>query len=87
MKTIKIIAKNSTHNTEASIRINGRHGGTISPERANRLRKELCVKGCNCFATRTQFFEHIPGYRNSENQQIKMAAQYKSDGGIFLEII
>ncbi len=86
-KTIKIIAKNSFHNTEAHLSVRGTHGGTISPARVKKLRKELCSPDCTCFVDHTQYFEHFPGYRNSENRQIRLAAQEMPDGGIFVEVI
>ncbi len=82
---IKIIAKNSFHGTKAHLSISGPDGGTISPARARKLRKELCVEDCVCFDSHTKYFEHIPGYRNSENRLIQMMATELPDGGIFLE--
>lgn len=79
---MKVIAKNSFHGTEASLNVKSQ---VISAATAKTLRKKLCASNCNCFWNHTQFFEHIPGYRNSENRRIKLYKSQMPDGGILLE--
>lgn len=79
---MKVIAKNSFHNTQASLNVKS---GVITAATVKTLRKKLCASDCSCFWDYTQFFEHTPGYRNSENKQVKLYKSWASDGGILLE--
>jgi hypothetical protein len=80
---MKVIAKNSFHNTEAQLIVKAQ---LITAATAAKLRKKLCAVGCECFWQSTTFYEHTPGYRNSENCQVKLHKTRLLDGSILLEV-
>lgn len=52
MTTQKVIAKNSFHDTETTLRVKDGH---VSADTARKLGKKLCVDDCTCGATK--FFD------------------------------
>lgn len=76
---MKIIARNTFHNTEVQLQIKSH---VIKPHTVQSLRKKLCVQTCTCFWDHTTFFK---GYRNSENRQTKLYKSWRDDGSILLE--
>lgn len=79
---MKVIARNTFHNTEAALIVRNR---VISPATARKLRNKMCAEGCACFADHTQYFEKIQNKRAPLNTELKLYPAQQSDGSILLE--